>query len=169
MKKTILALSFIFLVGLTTQGFSQEKKFHAVFIYNFYKNIEWPASYRGSDFVIGILGQSPVTALLQEMTAGRSAGAHSFVIKEYGSLSEIDRCHMLFIPENKSSQFDAVLRKFTAKPTLIITEKPGLGGRGSGINFVQVNDRLKFELNESALSKANLKVSHTLRTLAILI
>ncbi len=171
MKKLLFyAVVFLSLLLIYNQGYTQEKKFHAVFIYNFYKDIEWPPSYKGEDFVIGVLGNSPIIPLLQRMTRNRKvSGSYRFVIKKYNSLNEIGKCHMLFIPEGKSNLLPDVLKRLRGKSTLVITEKAGLGGQGSAINFVLINQRLKFELNESALKRANLKVSGTLRKLSILI
>jgi len=55
------------------------------------------------------------------------------------------------------------------KGTLVITDKNGLGAKGSGINFKMIDNKLKFELNQKALEASNLKVSGSLSSMAILI
>lgn len=147
---------------------AQEGKFQAVFIFNFYKQMEWPSDYKDNDFVIGILGESVVTPMLEKLTASKS-GNTNFVIKKFDKVDDISKCHMIYIPEDKSSDFDNVLSKLSGTSTLIITEKAGLGGKGACINFVEINDRLKFELNEAAIKKTNIQVSDMLKSLAILI
>jgi hypothetical protein len=52
---------------------------------------------------------------------------------------------------------------------LVITDKSGLGEKGSGINFKTVDNKLKFELNQKAIEASNLKVSGALSSMAILI
>lgn len=168
MKKIIfILLVSLFVFNQTTKA--QNKKFHAVFIYNFYKLIEWPANYRSGDFVIGVLGDTPLIASLQSITATKTAGYNKFVIQKYKSVADIQKCHMLFIPDNKSAELPSVLTKLNGKATLVITEKAGLAGQGSFINFVEVNQRLKFEINEAAIKKAGLQISSTLLNLGILI
>ncbi len=76
---------------------------------------------------------------------------------------------MIFIPSDQSQQFEAIKKKLAGTSTLVITEKPGLGGKGSAINFVEINGRLKFELNQSVLTKARIQVSNMLKSLAIII
>ncbi len=153
-----------------TNTYSQTKKFHAVFIFNFYKQMEWPTTYRNTDFVIAVVGESPIVPILQKLSSTKSAsGNNKFIIKKVSSLNGISKCHMLFIPEKQSNLLNTAIKKFNGKPTLIITEKAGLGGGGSAINFVKVNNRLKFELNETTLKKANIQVSNVLKSLAILI
>jgi hypothetical protein len=76
---------------------------------------------------------------------------------------------VLFIDKSKSNEFENVKAATHGKGTLIITDKNGLGAKGSAINFKQVDDKLKFELNQKAVESANLKVSSTLSAMAILI
>lgn len=52
MKKVLLVGALIF---LSTMAFSQEYKYHPIFIYNFSKYIEWPAEEK-DDFVITVVG-----------------------------------------------------------------------------------------------------------------
>ena len=74
-----------------------------------------------------------------------------------------------FIDRSKSGEFDAINTKMKGKGTLIITDKNGLGEKGSAINFKTVDNKLKFELNQKAIETSNLKVSGSLTSLAILI
>jgi hypothetical protein len=168
MKRKFTVFFVIVLIFTGKNIKAQDGKFQAVFIFNFYKQMEWPSDYKGTDFIIGVLGDSDVTAMLEKLTVSKS-GKTNFVIKEFSSVSSITKCNMIYIPEDESDQFDAVQKKLSGTSTLLITEKAGLGGKGAGINFVEINDRLKFELNETAISKANIQVSDMLKSLAILI
>ena len=120
-KVAFLSIILIFSV-LSSNVFGQNKKFHAVFIYNFYKQMDWPPNYKERDFIIAILGNSPVIPLLKEITATKSAGSsNKFVIKTFKSISEISTCHILFIPESNSSQLKSVKTKLSGTSTLLIT------------------------------------------------
>jgi hypothetical protein len=91
------------------------------------------------------------------------------VIKKFNSSDEITDCHVVFIDKSKSGEFDAINNKVKGKGTLVITDKNGLGEKGSGINFKTIDNKLKFELNQKALEASNLKVSGALSSMAILI
>lgn len=167
--KRILTVYFVLFIIFTAKILNaQEGKFQAVFIFNFYKQMEWPSDYKGTDFVIGVLGESSVTAMLEKLTVSKS-GNTNFVIKEFSSVGSISKCNIIYIPEDQSDEFEDIKEKLEGTSTLIITEKAGLGGKGACINFVEINDRLKFELNEDAISKANIQISDMLKSLAILI
>ena len=78
-------------------------------------------------------------------------------------------CAVLFIDKSKSNEFEAVNNKVKGKGTLVVTDRNGLGAKGSCINFKTVDDKLKFELNQKAIEATNLKVSSALTSMAILI
>ncbi len=61
------------------------------------------------------------------------------------------------------------MEKARVKGTLIVTEKSGLAAQGAAINFIIVDNKLKFEANTKSINKADLKVSSQLLKLAILI
>lgn len=165
-KYIILPIIVFFIAGIKINA--QQGKFQTIFIFNFYKQMEWPSDYKGSDFVIGVLGVSDITPMLEKLTVSKS-GKTNFIIAKYNSLNSIQKCNMIYIPSNQSQHFEAVLKKLKGTSTLVITEKPGLGGRGAAINFVEINGRLKFELNQSAIAKARIQVSNMLKSLAIVI
>jgi hypothetical protein len=158
---------FILLIPICT--YAQDYKFHSVFIYNFTKYVEWPDSYKQGDFVIGVLGKTQLTDYLDAMAKTKSVGSQPMALEKYNPPSSIDKCNILFVPVDQSDKLPEVVSKLDGKPTLIITEKEGLGSAGSGINFIQVDGRWKFELNESAITAHNLKVSGELKRLAILL
>lgn len=139
---------------------------HSMMIYNFIKYIQWPD--QGQEFVIGVLGGGDVYNTLSAWYDGKVRGNKKFVIKTFNSADEISNCHILYINRNKSGDFTDAASKVSSS-TLIITDKPGLGKRGSGINFKVANNKLTFELNQSALDNSNLKVSSQLSAMAEII
>ena len=152
---------------LLTKGFSQtaDYKFHSVFIYNFTKYIQWPAAQQNGDFVIAVVGNSPVFDELSKITANKTVGTQKIVVKKFGSAGELDNCQIVFVPGG--GNFEAVQEKLKGRAVLMITEKPGMAKKGSSINFVMQDNKWKFELNEATTQHAGLKVSKELAKLAI--
>jgi hypothetical protein len=91
------------------------------------------------------------------------------VVRKIQSPSDAVGCHVVFIDKTKSNEFDSYRDRVSGENTLVITDKNGLGERGSGINFKVVDNKLKFELNQRAIENANLKVANSLSSMAILI
>jgi len=148
---------------------SQDYKFHSIFMYNFTKYIEWPDSYKSGDFVIGVLGDSPIVEHLKNMAQVKSVGAQKFTIKVFSSAADVSQCHILFIPEFNSGLLKDVRTKLKGSATLLITEQDGLATQGSAINFIIKEGKWKFELNKQVAESANLKISSELSRLAILV
>jgi hypothetical protein len=140
---------------------------HCIYIYNFTRYIQWPADYSSGDFVIGVLGDSPLLEELDKLAATKTVNGRRIVITKYKSPPK-KGCHILFIPEEKSDALSSALNTCD-KNTLIVTEKAGMARIGSFINFVSAEGKPKFELNTSALDKTELKVMTELKTIAILI
>jgi hypothetical protein len=157
---------------ITGSAFAQERPMHEVYsmmVFNFTKYVQWPDHTATGEFVIGVIGNADVFKTLETWYGGKPRGSKTYVIKKFNSSAEVSDCHVLFIDKSKSGEFDAVNAKVQGKGTLLITDKNGLGEKGSGINFKTVDNKLKFELNQKAIETANLKVSGALSSMAILI
>lgn len=167
-KKTLSIL-------LLTSGslvFAQERPMHEVYsmmVYNFVKYVQWPDHTETGEFVIGVIGNNDVFTTLNTWYGGKPRGSKTYVIKKFNSAADVTDCHVVFIDKSKSGEFDAVNTKVKGKGTLVITDKAGLGEKGSGINFKNIDNKLKFELNQKAIEASNLKVSGSLTSMAILI
>ena len=149
---------------------STEYTFHSVFIYNFLKYIEWPPdAVATGERVIGVIGSSEATEALRKMATTKSVGNTRIVVKSFPSAAALTSCHVIFLTDSASDQLANITAKTNGKPVLLITEKPGLIEKGSGINFVTVGGKMAFELHQKQLKDAGLKVSGNLLKLAILI
>jgi hypothetical protein len=140
-----------------------------MFIYNFTKYIEWPTDYKQGNFVVGVLGFSPVFSELEKMSKTKKAVNQPFEIKKFNSVSDISKCHMLIISDENAGKLGACLDKVRNYNTLVITEREGLARQGSGINFIVKDNKQKFELNKTSVTKKDLKISKSLESLAVVI
>lgn len=169
MKKIMLFVILSFLLVSHTATQAQDAMFKALFMYNFAKNIEWPPSYREGDFVIGVLGNTTVEDELKRIAEKKKAGNQTIVVSRFSSVADIDKCHMLYVPPNKSNQLASILTHLRNKPTVIITDKEGLARQGACINYVTVNGDQKFEINRKNIEDRGLKITAFLMELGIVI
>jgi hypothetical protein len=168
-KIQVLALASFLACGSV---FAQDRPMHEVYsmmVFNFTRYVQWPDQAASGEFVIGVVGSNEIYKTLTDWYGGKPRGSKTYVIKKFSSASEITDCHVLYIDKAKSGEFDAANAKVKGKGTLVITDKNGLGEKGSGINFKTVDNKLKFELNQKAIEASNLKVSGSLSSMAILI
>lgn len=164
-----LLTSLTLVVYGQTQTEAEELNLKAAFIYNFTRFIEWDDGVFPNEFVIGIVGNSMIDMPLEEIARSHKAGNKQIKIRRYTSLKEIEKCNILFISKNVKISLDDILTKNDLKKTLIVSEKANYAQQGAGINFVILDKKLKFEINQKALADAGLKVSSQLLKLAIIV
>lgn len=142
---------------------------YSMMVFNFVKYVQWPSDDNTKEFIIGVIGNSDIYNTLNSWYAGKAKGNKVYVIKKFKDASELSDCQVVFIDRSKSGEFDAVNNKVKGKGTLVVTDRNGLGSKGSCINFKTVDEKLRFELNQHAIEASNLKVASALASMAILI
>jgi hypothetical protein len=164
------AMAVLFFICLwTTNLAAQNYQTYTLYMHGFAKFVLWPEDEKKTDFEIVVLGESPLTAELQKMAERKKVGDRAIKVVKINSISQFRGGHILFIPSTLSGQLADVLTKVGNKSTMVITEQPGSGAKGSDVNFVMKDGKLAFELNQAALAKHKLKASTELTRLAILI
>lgn len=165
---TLLVMVLVCSFSMPLQNESDEYEIKAAFIYRFTNYIEWDST-PGDEFVIGIFGTSPVKQDLQEIARTKTVKNKKIVIRQFKKPDDISTCHILFISQETSVPLNDILAKVAGKGTLTIGEKEGYAKKGALINFVEVDNKLKFEANPKGISAAGLKASSQLLKLAILV
>ncbi|MCK5704682.1 MAG: YfiR family protein [Cyclobacteriaceae bacterium] len=168
--KKILLLFLLVLVFFNT-SIAQNHKYQSLFIYNFTKYIKWPDSYNSDKFVIGVLGNSEILTSLSAwaLSKKKTGNGQILEVKKYSSVDEIDECNILFVSESAIDNIGQIDSQTSTKPILVVSDSPGMAAKGSVINFVELDGKMKFELNESKASGKGLIVSGSLTSLAIII
>jgi hypothetical protein len=176
MKKSIEMLKLFCLAGILSLTIGKVQAQHttdytiqATIIYRFTKYIDWPANKKSGDFIIGIIGDSPLYDDLKSFIANKTVGNQRIVVTKITDSKNYNNCHMLFISEEESGNLKAIAQLTSGAPVLLITEYNGLGHKGSCFNFITVNDRLKLEINKSNVDQRNLHIASELLELAIII
>lgn len=166
MYKRFLVL--IFGVFLSFSSFGQtEYKVYSGFVYHFAIKTQWPASRSSGDFVIGVVGKSPITAYLKGLASVKKIGSRKIVVKTFNSVNEITNCHIVFLPKNQNGSLATAAQKTKGMNALLITESPGAAKKGAVVNFVNKDGRVRFELNKQRATSHGLKISSDLQKLAL--
>ena len=167
MKKFLLILLIAaFAEKAKAQSGQGEAALKAVFIYNFTKYIDW--DNMGNEFVIGVIGNSPIENALIEIAKNNTIKNKRIVIRHYARPEDIRTCQILFIAKRSSYTLSSILHE-TGRGVLTISEEDGYSRQGTAFNFVIREDKLKFEANLKAIDDAGLKASSQLLKLAIIV
>lgn len=168
----IFIIVFFVLIGFNSFNANAQRpmhEIHSMLIFNFIKYIEWPDDTKSGDFIIAVYGDDDVYDQLSKLYGQRQVKGQNAEIVNISDVSDIKNANIIYISSNKSRDFDTILEKYDTKPTLIITDKSGLGKKGSSINFREVGGKLKFEINQATFDNSNLKVSSQLVNMGITI
>jgi hypothetical protein len=165
MKKIVTTLIALLLASTAFMQTSIPKA-QTLFIYNFSRLIEWPAKDRTGNFIIGVLGTSDIATELELYTKGKKVGMQNIEIVRYKLPAEIQQCHILFITFSKTKLMAEINSMITGKSTLLIAEKAGALDAGAAINFVILEDKMKFELKAENANKYGIKFSSKLQEMA---
>ncbi len=167
MKKIFIIILMVS-SGVVYAQDAQTAKYKAMFTLNFIRYIGWPEAAKQGDFVIGILRNKQVLDNLKAQTVSKKFGYQNIVVKEFKKVDDITDCQILYFSNSQSFPRNAELikQKLNGKNSLIITETEGATKRGSMINFVIRDNKLKFELSVANAQKYGLKFSSSLTSLS---
>jgi len=167
MRNCYLLIAVVLLMFSSSVFAQQQEQVQSAFIYHFTKYMEWPESKETGDFIIAVVGNDPIVSHLNTLAATKKVGVQKIVVKKYSSASDVLNCDMIFLSSKSSSQLSICLAKAKEYNALLVTEKVGSGKKGSGINFVIIGGKPKFEINEAAIKASGIKVSTKLVQLGI--
>src|ERR1700757_4208912 len=138
---------------------------NANIIYRFTKYIDWPDNTKKGDFIIGVIGNSPLYDELKNFTSNKTVGNQKIVVKKFSPSSASFDSQILFVESGESRNLKRIALQTEGTAILILSEFKGLAQKGSCINFVFENDHLKLEINKTNIQKRNLSIATDLLNL----
>ncbi len=139
----------------------------ASYIYNIAKLVEWKdAAMKTGNFKIGVIGSTNLYQELIKKYATKSIGKQPIEILKLPRSADVATCHILFIGQADLALMPALYKGLKGKPTLLITEYQGALEDGSVVNFVRVDNTLKYEISLANAGQHKLEVGTTLVNLA---
>jgi hypothetical protein len=163
-KYTLLLVISVLFISQCIKAQTTNYAAYSLFVASFSKYASWPQT--GNDFKITVLGKSKIYDELMKITANKNVNGLVYKITQVENVNEIGDTQILFIPDNKSSNLDDVVKATSGKPVMIVTEREGLLKKGADFSFLIIDNKLKFDVNASNLEKRNIKVSSNLVSIA---
>lgn len=171
-KTTINAFRFFYLMVLfivvSAQSFAEsennEYNIKAMFVLNFMKYVEWPQEPNSDTFKIGVVGESNIYQALLLLVANRKENSKIKIYKVNTDLNE--EYQILIIARNENNRIESLSKKYQGKGTLIISEDCKNNNNAS-INLVNINNKIRFEINNIQAKLGGIKISSKLSEMAI--
>jgi hypothetical protein len=146
---------------------AQVEKIKAAYLYNFAAMTNYPTSYQSGNFVIAILGNGPIVTEMEAIAKAKKIGSQTIEIKKINSPSEIGHAHMVFVPNDYKSKMADIISKTASTPTIVVAESDGACTKGAVFNLILVEQKLRFEVNESKANAKGVKLAANLVKLGI--
>lgn len=146
-----------------------EYQIKAAYLYKFLGFIEWPPqAFARADapLVIGVLGANPLADELAQVVATRQASGRPVAVRRLKPGDATGDLHVLFVARGEAARLPALVATAREHPMLIVTEADDAMPAGSAINFVIVEDKVRFDVALPVAEKANLRISARLLTVA---
>jgi hypothetical protein len=145
---------------------SREYEIKAAYLYNFIKYVDWP-SY-GDTITIGVLGGNPFGTALAPLN-GKMVKGRRLLIKELDSLHDAQTCQIIFVSSSEKQRLQEIFENLKFARVLTVGETQGFADGGGMINFVEENNKVRFEINADAARRTGLNISSELLKLAKLV
>ncbi len=169
-QRTLLALALLGAAAALGQGErASEAQIKAAFIYKFGGFIEWPANAfarADSAFSIGVLGADGVASELERVVAGRTIQGRSVGVRKLKRGDSLSGLHLLFVGQSEAARLGDLLAGAKGQSLLVVTETEDALTRGSMINFITVEDKVRFDVALPPAERGQLKISARLLAVA---
>jgi hypothetical protein len=152
-------------IGIAQNPQLTEYQLKALYLFNFAKFVEWPESAfsnPGAPLVIGVLGENPFGDLLETTVQGKALNRHPLEVREIRAPNEVTNCHILFISGSEKKHLPEILKGLQNTPILTVSEMDRFTENGGMINFVWVDKKVHFQINDPVAKAAGLKIGSKL-------
>ena len=139
----------------------------ATYLYKFAPFVEWPAAALNASepLVICVVGNDAVADLVDEAVKGQAPGGHPIRVVHLPAAARDAHCHILYVALRGAAAASA-LGSVRGQPVLTVTDG-ARDPRATGIvNFVVLDNRVRFEIDQGAAADNHLVISSKLLSLA---
>jgi hypothetical protein len=147
-----------------------QQRIKAAFLYKFAGYIEWPAqAFSAPESPIGICvaGADTLARELEVAVAGRNVAGRAVLVRRVSQDDPLTPCHILFLGALNDPQANRELLQAAGElPVLTVTESDAALPAGAVINFLAVDDRIRFDISRGAADRKGLQVRSQLLAVA---
>jgi len=170
----------------TDPGHAKEHQIKAAFLYNFLNFVDWPAEKTNDvnkPIIIGIVDSEDFNTAFEPIK-DKTFNGRKIAIKTFNSLTaetlknknnpewpkiseEMKQCHIIFFYEYQSKNtLTTIFSELTTAGTLTVGQSDNFLESGGNINFLLIDQKVRFEINLSSAKQNNLKIRSNLLKLA---
>ena len=140
---------------------AREFDLKAVYLYNFLRFTNWPEQPDNSDndtLSIGVVGNSPILAPLQVIAKKSKGKIRVGTVSSTSSKSDFKPYNLLFISQNEKKHLGKLLTILSPLQILTVSDIDTFCEAGGMIRLVNVDNRIRWEINLSQLKRSGISV-----------
>lgn len=167
-KLLILILCYCLAPAALAQGEASEIEIKAAFLLKFPTYVEWlevAAPAPGSPLRIGVVDDA-IAASLERTAPGQTVNGHPLQIQRLQPWDNPEGLHVLFIGREHQDAAAMLLQEAVMIGVLTVTEAQDGVPPDSIINFLVVDDRVRFEIELDTAAYSGLRLSSRLLQIA---
>jgi hypothetical protein len=136
----------------------------AELLLNIARFVEWPGAR--DQLTFAVLGDDELAAVVASTLSTKSLPGRKVYVRCIRRPEDARDCQVLFIAPSEASRIPQVVQALEGHSVLTVADTPGFTLAGGMVDFVQDNDRVRFEINLGTAERARLKISAKLLALA---
>ncbi|MCH9696604.1 MAG: YfiR family protein [Gammaproteobacteria bacterium] len=167
----LVSLQLLFSAQATEAGID-ENTMKAVYSFSFGKFTHWPElpNQRADKLGFCIFGENPFSRTVVDSYEGRIIKGRKLRIQIFdsGLLADdaLPECQILYVSQSEKMRIRQVIDSLSHQPILTVSDIQGFSNQGGMITLVKSDDRITFEINPGALTRAGISISSKILELA---
>lgn len=151
-------------MGAAAQNAELEAKVKAAFLFNFAKFATWPGLQSDEALEVCVADDAEMSRVLADTVRGKEIDGRMVATREVSAGDEVSGCEILYLggPGDGRDELSAA----RGRPILTVGHDDGFLAAGGAINFVLRENRMRFQVNRSAVAESGLALSSKLLSLA---
>ena len=140
----------------------------AAFLLNFVRFADWPDRARdetGNALILSIVGEDRFGNALN-LIRDKKVKGRTLVINNAVDSNNLTNCDILFVSSSEKDRLPSLMAALKGLPILTVSEIEGFAQRGGMINFIIVDNKVRFEINPDAAKQVGIHISAQLLQLA---
>ncbi len=142
-----------------------EYQVKAAMLYNVAKFVDWQEAQTDAPLQVCVFGKNPFGAALDSLR-GKVVHGRQLNVRQVSRPDEIGACQILFISSSERRSLPAILAKGALAGVLTVSDMERFATTGGVVGFVEVEGKIRMEVNLEAAQQAGLKIGSQLLKLA---
>jgi hypothetical protein len=170
-RRLMLAFAAFCAAGVrTADTASAEYEIKAAYLCKFGHYVEWPSTSTDASqqpLVVGVMASDSVVDEVVLAARGQRVQGRPLLVRRIEMAAEAgDGASIVFIARSHAEWTGQVLAAVADRPVLTVTEAAAKGPESAIIDFVVVNDKVRFDVSLVAANRSGLRISARLLTVA---